>query len=135
MPRDPIAGNRPKPSTYGYVYGAEFETTFFGTSAKNEDVPCAVCIAPDVSLKMMLPGRNKCYHGWNELYHGYLAGNVYNAAGAGDYICMEENPDFIFGGVADTNGRGFYGVITSCGSLRCPPYNESAPLTCVLCTK
>ncbi|KAJ8310961.1 hypothetical protein KUTeg_011488 [Tegillarca granosa] len=132
---DPIGGNRATPSAYGIVYGSEYETNFFGPLSSNQDVPCAVCISKPHTAKVLIPGRNKCYNDWHELYHGYLAGNLYTNAGREGYICMAEHPDFIFGGNANSDGRLFYSVISTCGSLPCPPYNESMPLTCVLCGK
>lgn len=123
FPQDPIMGAiTAHPSTYGYVYGSEYETTFFGSSLPDENVPCSVCISQHHYMLHMLPGRNKCYDGWTEQYHGYLAGNYYGYKAPTEYICMDENPDVLNGGKANQNGVLFYGVISGCGTLPCPPY-------------
>ena len=55
------------------------------------------------------------------------------------YECVDENPEYISGHSANTNGALFYFVIPDCdgdGTIgHCPPYDSNKQLTCVVCTK
>jgi hypothetical protein len=52
------------------MYGAEYETNFWGPNFDDKDVPCAVCQLKTWKHVLMIPGRNKCLPGWTEEYHG-----------------------------------------------------------------
>lgn len=39
------------------MYGTEFQSGFFGPTAKYQDVPCAVCEVQAGSKTIMIPGR------------------------------------------------------------------------------
>lgn len=117
----------------GYMYGAEYESTFFGTP--NEDVPCAVCRKTRSTSILMVPGKNKCYNGWNTEYHGYLASGEYDHAAASSYVCVDSYPEYLNAGVRNDDGKLFYPVLAQCGALQCPPYVNNYPLTCVVCSK
>ncbi|XP_076070485.1 short-chain collagen C4-like [Mytilus galloprovincialis] len=117
----------------GHMYGAEYESNFFGTW--NEDVPCAVCRKSRSTSILMIPGKNKCYKGWNIEYHGYLASGENDHAAASSYVCVDSQPEYLNGGVQNENGKLFYPVLAKCGALQCPPYINDHPLTCVVCSK
>lgn len=117
------------------MYGGEFQTNFFGSHANAEDVPCALCRTHQATSVIMIPGKNSCYTGWKVEYHGYLASGYYGHNVATAYVCIDNNPEYIIGGVDRHYGKLFYGVISKCGSLKCPPYIDSYPLTCVVCSK
>lgn len=108
---------------------------FFIGNGVSQDVPCAVCRVIDASSVIMIPGKNKCYNGWNMEYHGYLAANNNNLASAGSYTCIDMNPEVLRGGSANDNVKLFFEVLAKCGSLQCPPYIQNYPLTCVVCSK
>ncbi|CAG2187058.1 unnamed protein product [Mytilus edulis] len=120
----------------GRIYGAEFEGNEFGSNSNYQDVPCAVCRVNQASSIIMIPGKNKCYTGWNMEYNGYLASNYYGHVAAGAYVCIDIQPEYVSGGSSwNSNSKLFYGVVAKYGSLKCPPYIQDHPLTCVVCSK
>ncbi|XP_076070774.1 uncharacterized protein LOC143042376 [Mytilus galloprovincialis] len=120
---------------YGRMYGGEFDDNFFASNADNEDVTCALCRTTLSTSVIMIPGKNTCYRGWKKEYHGYLASRIYNHVAALAFVCVDINPENIIGGVNQNLGKLFYGVLTKCGSLKCPSYINNYPLTCVVCSK
>ncbi|CAG2227709.1 unnamed protein product [Mytilus edulis] len=93
----------------GRMYGAEYESNFFGKD--DEDVPCAVCRKIRSTSILMVPGKNKCYNGWNIEYHGYLGSGYHSHAAASSYVCVDSHPEYLNAGVVDTNGKLFYPVL------------------------
>ncbi|XP_076070771.1 uncharacterized protein LOC143042372 [Mytilus galloprovincialis] len=120
---------------HGRMYGAEFYTNFFADDAANEDVPCALCRTNHANTAIMIPGKNTCYSGWKVEYHGYLASGAIGNQAASTYACVDIKPEYIIGGVDRHFGKLLFGVLTKCGSLKCPPYKNNYPLTCVVCSK
>lgn len=53
------------------------------------------------------------------------------------YLCLDENPEYMTDVARqhEENGRLFYPVHAVCGSLPCPPYQNSQTIACVVCTK
>ena len=51
-----------------------------------------------------------------------------------DYVCVDKTAEPIDNNTSDKNGALFYGVRTTCGSLRCPPYKNHTEMLCVVCT-
>ncbi|XP_076070769.1 uncharacterized protein LOC143042370 [Mytilus galloprovincialis] len=119
----------------GRMYGGEFNNNFFAPNAQDEDVPCALCRTTQATSVIMIPGKNTCYNGWKIEYHGYLASGYHTHTAASAYVCVDKNPEYIMGGVNQNLGILFYEVLTKCGSLKCPPYINDYPLTCVVCSK
>lgn len=117
------------------MYGGEFDSNFFSSNSDNEDVPCALCRTNRASSVIMIPGKNTCHSGWKVEYHGYLASGFHNHAAASAYVCVDINPEYIIGGVDEHYGKLFYEVVSKCGALKCPPYINNYPLTCVVCSK
>ncbi|KAK3084570.1 hypothetical protein FSP39_015632 [Pinctada imbricata] len=134
LPRDPLWGINYTGTIYSTIYGAEYDTSFFGTN-NGDDLPCAVCRSRSGVTSMMLPGRNKCYKHWRMQYNGYLATSGDSFDSSKEYICINENADAMVGGGHDYNGALFYSVAASCTSLACPPYISGKRLTCAVCTK
>ncbi|XP_052084781.1 short-chain collagen C4-like isoform X2 [Mytilus californianus] len=122
---------------YGRIYGAEFESEMFASNSLYQDIPCAVCRVKQVSSVIMIPGKNRCYTGWKIEYHGYLAASCrYSQPAAGSYVCIDIHPEYVSSGSSfDSQSQLFYDVAAKCGSLRCPPYKQDYPLTCVVCSK
>ena len=52
-----------------------------------------------------------------------------------DFICVDEDPEYISGSGANKNGGLLYVVEGVCGSLPCGPYVAGRELTCAVCTK
>ena len=52
-----------------------------------------------------------------------------------DFICIDEDAEYVPGTKADKNGALLYPVETKCGSLPCKPYVAGRELTCAVCTK
>ncbi|XP_063438520.1 short-chain collagen C4-like [Mytilus trossulus] len=137
LPKDPDFVKTSGGFEYSRMYGAEFNSNnFFASNSQYQDVPCAVCRVRQASSIIMIPGKNRCYTGWNMEYNGYLASNYYYYPAAGSYICIDIQPEYVDGG-SSWNGQSklFFFVVAKCGSLRCPPYKEGYPLTCVVCSK
>ncbi|VDH92049.1 Hypothetical predicted protein [Mytilus galloprovincialis] len=121
---------------YAIIHGAEFDSNFFASNSAHQDIPCAVCRVKQASSVIMIPGKNRCYTGWNLEYNGYLATNAYNEHGASSYICIDIQPEYVTGGSSwKHDGKLFYEVVAKCGSLHCPPYHNDYPMTCVVCSK
>ncbi|XP_071138738.1 uncharacterized protein [Mytilus edulis] len=135
LPKDPDFV-KTSGSGYGHMYGAEFQSNIFAANSVNQDVPCAVCRVKQASSVIMIPGKNRCYTGWNMEYNGYLASNQYGQDAAGSYVCIDIQPEYVTGGSSwNSNSKLFYDVVAKCGSLKCPPYKQDHPLTCVVCSK
>ena len=67
-------------------------------------------------------------------YSGLLATQHHSEHGA-TYICVDSEPDEVNGGHEDRNGGLLYIVEASCGSLKCPPYEDGYEITCSVCTR
>ncbi|XP_069107039.1 uncharacterized protein [Argopecten irradians] len=139
LPPDPTWGpfKHYQPGSTGYMYGAEYEhpKEMFGVSDTSQDIPCAVCESTPHSAVLMIPGRVNCYPGWVEAYHGNLASGYFDHKAASQYICLDGAPEIVEGGNANDDGKLLYGVISKCGSLPCPPYEDDKFLSCVVCLK
>ncbi|XP_061178707.1 short-chain collagen C4-like [Saccostrea echinata] len=134
---DVLWGNRTKASESSNLHGAEYETNFWGPNFDDTDVPCAVCQLKTRTHVLMIPGRNQCLKGWTEEYHGYLSSESHSSNRLrGFYTCVDENAEQVIGGGArNDNGHLFYSVLAKCGSLKCPPYIDNKPITCVVCSQ
>ena len=53
---------------------------------------------------------------------------------ASQFTCVDEKPEVLKGGHVNHNGKLFYFVDGSCGSLKCPPYEDGRELTCAVCS-
>ena len=60
-------------------------------------------------------------------YHGH--------ASATEYICVDKDPESLYGSHVNHNGRLLYKVEGICGSLQCPPYVDGKELACVVCSR
>ena len=118
-----------------HIYGTEYQDNAFGSNVFDYDVPCAVCHATHKSSVLMIPGRNHCTNGWKFEYNGKLASGFEEEVSASQYVCVDSNPEVFERSGTDKNGKLFYPVRASCGSLPCPPYINNAFLTCVVCSK
>ena len=115
------------------IAGAEYEPNEIEPSSNNYNVPCAVCFSTTARTSYMFPARVTCPDmAWTKQYQGYLMSSHSNQFRA-EYLCVDEA--FERDG-RKTNDNGFllYPVEPRCKSLRCPPYDETRELACVVCT-
>ena len=120
---------------YALVYGAEYEGVngepFYRVN--DQDVPCAVCHVAQRAV-FMIPGQHTCPTGWAREYYGYLV-SAHSGHKRSTYECMDASPETIAGGQTDEPGALFYHVKARCGTLSCPPYEQTKELTCAVCSK
>ena len=101
----------------------------------NDDVPCALCMDTSSSVSIMIPAKKTCPTQWRKHYSGFLTANYFAHRAASEYACVDEDPQFFEGRRSNLDGKLFYPVVTVCGSLPCPPYEDSKYLKCVVCSK
>ncbi|KAL4225269.1 hypothetical protein ACF0H5_015957 [Mactra antiquata] len=120
----------------GYISGSEYEGSFlpFSQNMVDEDAPCVLC-HNSRSVTIMIPGRMNCYPGWSLEYTGYLMTGHYTQGAATDYACVDSNPEAVFHGEANMNGKLLYMTEVNCGSLPCQEYPNGRELACVVCSK
>ena len=133
----PISGHQPDRS---YMYGAEYETSTDSNShvhgCHNTDVPCAVCHVSNRTAVYMVPAKYTCPSGWTREYYGYLMSSLHTSNRHHlQYTCMDTAFKSVTGSSANSNGLLFYFVEGRCGSLPCPPYDNTKELSCAVCTK
>ena len=122
------------------IYGAEYETHTDVTShvhgRRHLNIPCAVCHVSNRTTVYMVPAKYTCPTGWTREYYGYLmAERTGNNHHRSQYICMDIALKPVTGSSANHDGLLFYFVEGRCGSLPCPPYDNTNELACAVCTK
>ena len=132
----PISGGQYR----SYMYGAEYETNTDSNSHvhghNEDDVPCAVCHVSNRTAVYMVPAKYTCPSGWTREYYGYLMSSNYASnRHRVQYTCMDTAFKSVTGSSADKEGLLFYFVEGRCGSLPCPPYDNTKELSCAVCTK
>ncbi|XP_071138737.1 uncharacterized protein [Mytilus edulis] len=88
LPLDPDF-SKTSGNAYALIHGAEFMNNFFNSNSGGQNLPCAVCRVKQASSIIMIPGKNRCYTGWNMEYHGYLSSGRYTHSAASSYICVD----------------------------------------------
>ena len=81
---------------------------------------------------MMIPAKLTCPSGWSKQYSGFPTSELHGTVRS-EYICLDEDPDFIERSRVNENGRLFYPTVTVCGTLPCPPYKNAVLVPCVVC--
>ena len=124
----------------GYLYGTEYEVNQyngnpFDRNLHDHDAPCAVCFVKSRGSMLMMPARNDCPSGWTIEYHGYLMTAHNSHRHSTEFICVDGNPDYVYGSKHGRDGALLYPVEGVCGSLPCRPYVAGRELTCAVCTK
>ena len=131
----PISGSQ---RGRAYMYGAEYQTETDSNShvhGRNQlDVPCAVCHVSNRTAVYMVPAKHTCPTGWTREYYGYLMTERYDHY-CSHFTCVDTAIKSVVGSSADQNGLLFYFVEGKCGSLPCPPYDETKEFSCAVCTK
>ena len=142
LPPDPnflrqISGSQ----TYrGIMYGAEYETNTDGNShvhgRHNADVLCAVCHVSNRTAVYMVPAKYTCPSGWTTEYYGYLMSEHHGSDRfRTQFTCVDTAFKSVTDSSANKDGLLFYFVEGRCGSLPCPPYDNTKELSCAVCTK
>ena len=122
------------------MYGAEYETVTDSNShvhgRQEHEVKCAVCHVSNRTAVYMVPAKYTCPTGWTREYYGYLmaeySGNNHRRS---QFTCVDTALKSVVGSSANKNGLLFYFVEGRCGSLPCPPYDNTKELSCAVCTK
>nr|KAG5709396.1 hypothetical protein BaRGS_029245 [Batillaria attramentaria] len=133
LPNDPVYDDLDKTRHNAEIYGAEYENQ--PRESHDKDVVCAVCITSGRSVNVMFPGKNECPTGWRLEYTGHLMAGYHGHASATEYLCMDSAEEYEPESSADHNGKTFYYVLSQCGSLNCPPYEQDKVLTCCVCSE
>ena len=133
----PITGNQ---RYRAYMYGAEYQTYTDSNSRvhgrHDTDIPCAVCHVSNRTAVYMVPAKYTCPTGWTREYYGYLMSSRHHYSHyRTQFTCMDTTLKSVVGSSADQNSLGFYFVEGRCGSLPCPPYDNTRELSCAVCTK
>ena len=118
-----------------YMYGTEYQqTNSLVPNTDDADAPCAVCYVPTRTTLYMMPAKYTCPKGWTTEYHGYLMAE-YHSHYRSQFSCIDKSLKTVVGSYANVAGARFFPVEGRCGSLPCPPYEETKELTCAVCTK
>ena len=122
------------------IYGAEYETVTDSKShihgRQDFDIPCAVCYTSNHSAVYMVPAKYTCPSGWTRQYYGYLMAEANDGTRHHtQYSCVDTEFKSVNGMSVDKNGLLLYFVEERCGSLPCPPYDNTRELSCAVCTK
>ena len=130
----PISGSQDRT----YMYGAEYETNTNSYShvhgRQDTDVPCAVCHVSNRAAVYMVPAKYTCPTGWTHEYYGYLMA-AHSRHPRFQFTCMDNAFKSVAGSSANHDGLLFYFVEGRCGSLPCPPYDNTREFSCAVCTK
>ena len=122
------------------MYGAEYETRTASNSyvhgRDSHDVPCAVCHVSNRTAVYMVPAKYTCPTGWTREYYGYLmASRNAKSYHRTQFTCVDTALKSVVGSAAYHTGLLFMFVEGRCGSLPCPPYDNTKELSCAVCTK
>ena len=137
LPLDPnYLRTQPGKQDNTFIYGAEYQWTDpFVSNTHNADVPCAVCYVPNRTALYMIPAKYICPAGWTTEYYGYLLSERSLYHHRSQYLCVDRAMITVIGSIQDHNGLLLCTVEGRCGSLPCPPYDETRELTCAVCTR
>ncbi|CAG2225854.1 unnamed protein product [Mytilus edulis] len=132
LPKEPEYTNLESPNIAKSLFGVETDINGFYPDIANKDASCAVCITENKASILMIPCRKSCPAGWNVEYWGYLMSEGVQTT---EQVCVDNKPVGVPGGDRDNGDSVVYLVGGMCGSLKCPPYVNGKPLTCVVCSK
>ena len=137
LPLDPtyLSINTRKDDIFsGRIHGAEYQMhRQLGRGSHQSNVPCAVCYA-NRSAHFMVPAQHSCPATWTTEYYGYLMTSRHDQHRT-QYTCVDRSFKAVPDSSTNEDGLLFYTVEPRCGSLPCPPYDETKELTCAVCTK
>ncbi|KAL4225268.1 hypothetical protein ACF0H5_015956 [Mactra antiquata] len=84
------------------------------------------------SVTIMIPRRTKCYPSLTLEYTGYLMTGHHSEGAATDYACVDSNPEAVYHGEANLDGKVLYFTEVKCGSLPCQEYPDGREIACVV---
>ena len=127
----------PGKQSHSLMYGAEYQfTDGIVPNSFDTDIPCAVCYVPTRTTLYMMPAKYTCPKDWTTEYYGYLmAERNHPSHYRSQFTCVDKSLKPIIGTNHNHDGLLFHFVEGRCGSLPCPPYEETKELTCAVCTK
>lgn len=120
------------PGEIGFLYGGEYQFSLKNVVIQ-DDVPCSVCRVNMATSAIMFPAKLSCPSGWKKQYSGLLTSERHDHTRS-EYLCIDEDPDFIERSRVNENGRLFHPTLTVCGTLPCPPYRNASYVPCVVCS-
>ena len=139
LPLDPnYLRYQPGSQDHTFIYGTEYHrTNGLVPNTQDADVPCAVCYVSSRTALYMIPAKYTCPTGWTTEYYGYLMSerSKHPHHHKSQFLCIDQAMETAIGSFHDHNGQLFSPVEGRCGSLPCPPYEETKELTCAVCTK
>ena len=100
----------------------------------DRDVPCAVCYVTQRSTVYMVPAKYTCPSGWTREYYGFLMAEHHNHSPS-QFTCVDTAFKSVIDSSKNHDGLLFFFVEGRCGSLPCPPYDNTRELSCAVCTK
>ena len=137
LPLDPnYLRTQPGSQDNVFMYGAEYQgTNGLVPNTHDTDVPCAVCYVPTRTALYMIPAKYTCPTGWTTEYYGYLMSDRSIHHYRSQFLCVDHTMKTVIGSIRSQDGQLFSPVEGRCGSLPCPPYEETREFTCAVCTK
>ncbi|XP_025108507.1 short-chain collagen C4-like isoform X1 [Pomacea canaliculata] len=132
LPLNPVFNDYVLPGAVTYIYGAEYEVN--PLPSHDLEPKCSVCHIARAATVMM-PATNSCHTGWTMEYSGFLMAGHHTHKAATEFTCVDTALEGMIGTKDNREGYLFYMVVTSCGSLPCPPYIANKGLSCVVCSK
>ena len=83
-----------------------------------------------------MPAKYTFPEDWTTEYYRYLmAERSHPSHKRFLFLCVDESLTSVIGSKHNHDGFLFYRVEGRCGSLPCPPYEETKEVTCAVCTK
>ena len=134
LPMDPnflrkIAGAQSRALMYGAEYQLYTDSSSHVHGRHDTDVPCAVCHVSNRNAVYMVPAKYTCPSGWTREYYGYLMAEKYSSGHhRNHFTCLDTTFKPVTGSSANKDGLLFYPVEGRCGSLPCPPYDNTREL-------
>ena len=131
----PISGTQSKALMYGAEYETHTDSNSYLHGRQSTDVLCAVCHVSNRTAVYMVPAKYTCPTEWTREYYDYLMTEYYSSHHHSQFTCMDIAFKPVTRSSADHNGLLFFFVEGRCGSLPCPPYDNTKELSCAVCTK
>ena len=130
----PISGTQSRALMYGAEYYTHTHSSSYLHGRNEHDVPCAVCYVIQRSTVYMLPAKYTCPSGWTREYYGYLM-SAHPTHHPTQFTCIDLAFKSVAGSSPNHLAMEFFFVEGRCGSLPCPPYDNTKELSCAVCTK
>ena len=134
MPNNPqYYQTRYRVQGHTYLHGAEYAQPLRSSSAEL-NAPCAVCTVSRRNLVVMIPARIYCPSGWTREYYGYIMAE-HRERPRNTFTCIDIAQEGVYGSRGHGSAGDLWHVEAHCSGLKCPPYNPSKEITCVVCTR